>query len=378
MTHDIGMVARTVMSGLVMAAVSCGGIQGREVQQPIDHSPEPSLAECLIGKKLAIVPDDVSDPHGQGQDLLGFGFLEGEAIDSNVKDTFIRVDQLDLQTMRTAQGKPIHDAKVVSRHFAADSGAPAESLWNGATVQGKLHCSDPRFAGKTITVTVRIDQAARPTAENSSSGAGLWGDFELALELPDGPKIANACRDTNDTAFPISGYWNDDGSYVRSDRWFSFACTRRDVATCLKQRYREDGPPEKLSLFEACTRMMRADYCGDGVSYTNDGTFISIWDNREVSDKQEATPMVFEAAWGEHGAVCLSRPRWGTKKPKCTPNACRSADEAMSLFPNTALMFDDSCEQHPCTITHVEPFSAEQDGDRTTAVPKTSGVTASQ
>lgn len=378
MMHEIGVVTRTVVSGLAVAAVSCGGIRGGEVQQPIDQGPEPSLFECLLGHKLGIVPGDLSDPHGQGEDLLGFGLL-----DSDAKQTFVRVDQLDLQTMRTAQGQAIRNARIVSRHLEADTGsASGESLWNGATVQGKLHCPEPRLNGKTISVTARIKQAVRPRAETSAAGLGLWDEFALELELPGGQKIDNACRDASDTAFPISGYWRDDGSYVRSDRWFSFACTRRDVATCLKQGYREDGPPEKLSLFEACTRMMRADYCGNGDTFTKDGTFISVWDNRAVSNREKVAEMSFEAAWDERGAVCFARPRWDTKRPDCktgrAPQRCDSADTAMSLFRNTPLVFDESCEHHPCRITHVEPFTNEQDVDRTMALPKTPSTTANR
>jgi hypothetical protein len=371
MTHDFGVVARIVASGLTMAAVSCGGSTGDVRVSPAKLEAEPSLAECLIGKKLGIVPGDASDPHGQGQDLLGFGLL-----DSDARQTFVRVDQLDLQTMTTAQGQPIRNARVSSRHLVADaSGAPAESLWNGATVQGKLHCSEPRLEGKTITVRARIKQVASPTAENNPD-TGIWRDFALELELPGGQKIDNACRDPNDTAFPIAGYWRDNGSYVPSEELFSFACTRRDVATCLKQGYREDGAPEKLSLFEACTRMMRADYCGKGDSYTKDGTFISVWDNRAVSTREKAEEMSFEAAWDEHGAVCVARPRWTSKSPRCTLRSCGNADQAMSLVPGTALVFNESCVNHPCKITHVERPVDERDVPRTTALP--SGATASR
>jgi hypothetical protein len=375
MMHEIGVVARTVVSGLAMAAVSCGGSTGPVVVSPIDRGgeAEPSLAECLHGNKLGVTPDELSDPHGQGRDLFGFGLL-----DSDAKQTYVRVDQLDLQTMRTAQGQAIPGARVVARHLEADPGPAAESLWTGATVQGRLHCSEPRLEGRTISVTARIKQIVKPTAEISAAGSGLWSEFALELELPDGRKIDNACRDPGDTAFPISGYWRDDGAYVPSDRLFSFACTRRDVATCLRQGYREDAPSDKVSLLEACTRMMRADYCGNGDSYTNDGTFVSIWDNRAVSTREVVAEMKFEAAWSEHGAVCLARPRWITKQPRCTLRSCGDADQAMSLAPDMALVFDESCVDHPCKIVHIESAVDETDVKRTTALPRTAGNTANR
>ena len=36
--------------------------------------------------------------------------------------------------------------------------------------------------------------------------------------------------------------------------------------------------PTRELLHEACVRMVRADYCGDGRSHTVDGMAIDVWD----------------------------------------------------------------------------------------------------
>src|SRR3954462_2149618 len=53
--------------------------------------PAPSLAECL---KVDLKSDEqISDPHGQGSDLLGLGFKVSGKI-------FVRVDQFDTATFK--------------------------------------------------------------------------------------------------------------------------------------------------------------------------------------------------------------------------------------------------------------------------------------
>jgi hypothetical protein len=62
---------------------------------------------------------------------------------------------------------------------------------------------------------------------------------------------------------------------------------------------------------EACVRMLRADYCGDGRSWTRDGTLIDIWDDDGIQkpDTLADPTFSFEAGWGPEGAVCVARTR---------------------------------------------------------------------
>jgi hypothetical protein len=55
---------------------------------------------------------------------------------------------------------------------------------------------------------------------------------------------------------------------------------------------------------QACVRLLRADYCGDGVSYTRNGTPINIYDSLGINPDTEA--WAFEASWGRDGARCVS------------------------------------------------------------------------
>ena len=62
-------------------------------------------------------------------------------------------------------------------------------------------------------------------------------------------------------------------------------------------------------LHQACVRVLRADYCGDGQGHTRDGTPVDLYDRLGVQSGEPAPGMRFEAAWGPAGAVCVARSR---------------------------------------------------------------------
>jgi hypothetical protein len=63
--------------------------------------------------------------------------------------------------------------------------------------------------------------------------------------------------------------------------------------------------------------MARADYCGDGVPHTQNGTPIDMFDGQGIQSP-ESVPgdgFSFEAGWGPQGAVCVSHPRFRDAGP---------------------------------------------------------------
>jgi hypothetical protein len=61
----------------------------------------------------------------------------------------------------------------------------------------------------------------------------------------------------------------------------------------------------------ACVRMVRADYCGDGRAWTRDGTIIDMWDDQGIQKphSQNDATFSFEAGWKPEGAVCVAHTR---------------------------------------------------------------------
>src|SRR5262245_56780055 len=98
-----------------------------------------------------------------------------------------------------------------------------------------------------------------------------------------------------------------------SHNGFELVCTAGPQAKCVRFGYgpwrqAPDGRPMR-DWFNACVRMMRGDYCGDGRPYTRDGTWIDLYDRIGVQKSDEDPSLRFEAAWGPEGAICVARPR---------------------------------------------------------------------
>jgi|HubBroStandDraft_6_1064221.scaffolds.fasta_scaffold56225_2 hypothetical protein len=130
-------------------------------------------------------------------------------------------------------------------------------------------------------------------------------------------------------AIPLSGAWDDSagtptgGAHLDEPGAFTFACEGYALAKCVELGYapwrtvtecRAPGTCHQLSLadfHQACTRMIRADYCGDGTSTTRNGTTVDLWDDDGIqADTETAWP--FEAEWSTGGATCLITPRHTT------------------------------------------------------------------
>lgn len=100
-----------------------------------------------------------------------------------------------------------------------------------------------------------------------------------------------------------------------NDGWFTLACAGSAAAKMALLGYGpnadvdgQDAPPTPAQR-QATLKMVTADYCGDGHSYTEDGTPLR-WENQAgtVADPG-ADPSDLEAIWSASGALCLDTPR---------------------------------------------------------------------
>jgi hypothetical protein len=113
-------------------------------------------------------------------------------------------------------------------------------------------------------------------------------------------------------AFPLAGTWTASGRH-EDQPTFILTCTAGAIGKCVRFGYKPwKTTPEGMSLWsyhEACTRMVRADYCGDGRSWTKDGTPIDLYDRLGIQTEDHNDGMEFEAAWGVDGAHCVRHTR---------------------------------------------------------------------
>jgi hypothetical protein len=115
--------------------------------------------------------------------------------------------------------------------------------------------------------------------------------------------------------FPLVGTWDDSSGRRRrtADTTFSLTCTAGAEGKCVRFGYKPwKKSAQGVDLWDhhqACTRMARADYCGNGKATTRNGTLVDIYDELGIQKSMPREGMRFEAAWGTEGALCVNHPR---------------------------------------------------------------------
>ncbi|HEY2747520.1 MAG TPA: ADYC domain-containing protein [Polyangia bacterium] len=145
------------------------------------------------------------------------------------------------------------------------------------------------------------------------------------------------------TATATGGYWDyrqgvegggkkllEQGGAAYSTN-VTFACSDGAIGKCIeKMKYKPWAPaatecagigstyhcmqPTQELLHEACVRMVRADYCGDGQDHTVNGMSIDVWDQSRIEtetpysrvDGASGVDYGHEGEWTANGARCLA------------------------------------------------------------------------
>lgn len=157
--------------------------------------------------------------------------------------------------------------------------------------------------------------------------------YKYNVESWDGSRWSSLCGQdaagAQIPAYALAGRWDESvgtstgGDYIDDPSLFTFACAQGVLAKCVAAGYApwktvvecNEVRCQHISMrvmHQACTRMMRADYCGDGTPHTQAGTPINVWDHFDVQVRAENAPGNWhpEAEWGSEGAVCIRQARW--------------------------------------------------------------------
>jgi ADYC domain len=117
-------------------------------------------------------------------------------------------------------------------------------------------------------------------------------------------------------AIPLMGRWNygrgvpGGGSKIDDPDAFTFACTGLGaIAKCVLpigyKPWKTVGGTSLAAMHQACVRLIRADYCGDGSPWTKDGRTVDVYDALAI--QRDTDPWwLFEAEWTSAGARCVS------------------------------------------------------------------------
>lgn len=109
--------------------------------------------------------------------------------------------------------------------------------------------------------------------------------------------------------------------------WFSVGCAGSAAAKLSLLGYGPQSSKTTVEQRQATLKMITADYCGDGTSYTENGTPL-LWENVSGTVDLEAAPGAIEAVWTAEGALCLDATRIADADVACSLPACDDFDLA--------------------------------------------------
>ena len=190
-----------------------------------------------------------------------------------------------------------------------------------------------RFLGvqvNLIPVVVRID-GVTTSQEPGNSDVYL---YSVSSKIGDtwGPTCGVDATGHAIQAVALAGRWDyrggvaGGGSKINDPNAFTFACVEAPMGKCVIWGYKPWASAQASSYHEACYRMVRADYCGNGRSYTHDGKWIDFYDGIGIQFDTEPT-WTFEAEWTASGARCVVP---GQLRVLSSPPECAAAIESPS------------------------------------------------
>lgn len=205
--------------------------------------------------------------------------------------------RLDGVTMEN--GTPVSSVAV--------DGTLLTGLVNGTAVSGQ-DFEKAYFVGVATsgaTVQLRVEHVERPSDHQED----VW-HYEFRYLTAKGD-WKNLCAPGKTVI--TSGRWDfhqgaaGDGAKIDDRTVFTIGCGRSAITKCINGGYMPWAARNGVSLdpyHQACVRMLRADYCGDGVSHTKPGAKVNLYDR--IGIQRDDEKWVLEAQWTAAGAQCVN------------------------------------------------------------------------
>ena len=198
---------------------------------------------------------------------------------------------------------------------------------------------------------IRID-AVEPDAGDPSGEVILYTLSEVDATTQQWRNACDAAPDGRRLGFPLPGAFTPEGTYQPAHGGLLITCTGGAEGKCIRFGYKPwRTAPDGASLepwYQACVRLVRADYGGDGVGHTRNGTPIDLFDRIGIQ-RDEITPgMTLEAAFGPDGAVCVAHPRLSD---------LISLDMVGQRYPRLADHLGAGCDENAPALIFVRSFA---------------------
>ncbi len=256
----------------------------------------PALA-LVLGSACSFDEDEqVGDSQHEGMSINGMS-INGMSING------MSINGMSINGM-SINGMSINGGELSG--VRSDGQPVAGGALVGATLNGTLSNGG--------SLAVRIDSATRLSGANND----VWA---YGVSYAQGGGWVPLCGTSGGApvlAVPLAGTWDlgvgpKGGSWSPSSTSFTFACRGAALAKCVELGYKPWQTAGGVSMrdhHQACTRMLRADYCGNGQPGTINGWQINLYDNVGVqADTEGGNEWVFEARWSPSGAMCVGEYR---------------------------------------------------------------------
>ena len=207
---------------------------------------------------------------------------------------------LNKVTVRLGNGNPLQLDSV----FATDG--ELRGLRGSTTYTG------PQLVSSQWDLTIFDGATQVPATMWISAATQTGGAWRYTFQHIDGSgQPAYLCApdlDGSSASVPLKDLTVDPvtGDMATRKNTLYLACTSGAVGKAVAWGYHPWELP--VAEFEAMVRVVRADYCGDGVSWTVPGTALQltdVWDINQFADASAQT----EAVWGPNGARCVGQRR---------------------------------------------------------------------
>lgn len=214
------------------------------------------------------------------------------------------------------------------------------SLLKGFVGPNKASISGAEFVGVSCqmpssipSISISLTFESIGLDSSYSDTKDIWA-YTISAKTSDGGSWPSVCIDEKGTATAMvplvgSGWDLTSGNRIDNQNIMTMGCSFGAIGKCARIGYRpwangtickgwerdrdkKKEQCEQVNLkahHQACTRMVRADYCGDGTPHTLNGTIISVMDYLKPVILLDEDKWQIEARWQESGAICLTEAR---------------------------------------------------------------------
>ncbi|WAS97320.1 ADYC domain-containing protein [Nannocystis punicea] len=272
-----------------------------------------SVVACVCSLASCDGVADLADPAVELREQVGNGMALNTAVLNGMRMNGMRMNGMRMNGMRmngiNLNGINLNGLSLTGSSLSATGLVNgALQLFTGAQLVGAV--IDLDIDGEPWKL--RFDDIYKNPAAPTSD---VWF-YDISIQAPGDPGWESLCFDhlgQPTQAIPLANHWDlTTGARIVDPGVVTFACRDAVLAKCVEWGYRPWATAGSTSLanhHQACTRMARADYCGDGTPHTFTGTPIDVLD--KLSPRIQAAATLSrsnwgpEAEWGPSGAVCV-------------------------------------------------------------------------